>query len=148
MKILPKPLPNIKVEDIYTECVEGFSSDAKRTRLLSCKGLVIEDSKLYDSCVPHSLNDFLVSELPNDVSKEDLTSVYTQKFADKNGPGRKYYDAIKGQAARGVCPICGVRIVNTLDHYLPKTKVPTLSVTPTNLIPYCNLDKMELNWLV
>ena len=144
MKILPKPLPNIKVEDIYTECVKGFASDVKRTKLLACKGLVIEDSKLYDSCMPHSLNDFLVSELPNDVSKEDLTSVYTQKFADKNGPGRKYYDAIKGQAARGVCPICGVRIVNTLDHYLPKTKVPTLSVTPTNLIPSCrdcNMDK-------
>lgn len=144
MKILPKPLPDIKVEDIYTDCVEGFTSDAKRTRLLSCEGLVIEDSKLYNSCVPQSLNEFSVNDLPDDVSKEELISVYTQKFADKNGPGRKYYDAIKGQAVRGVCPICGIRIVSTLDHYLPKTKAPTLSVTPNNLIPSCrdcNMDK-------
>ena len=144
MKILPKPLPGVKVEDIYTECVSGFSSDAKRTRLLSCKDLVIEDSKLYDKCVPQAMDIFSVRELPEGVSKEDMTSVYTRKFAEQDGPGRKYYDAIKGQAVRGVCPICCVRMVNTLDHYLPKTKVPTLSVTPTNLIPSCrdcNMDK-------
>ena len=144
MKILPMPLPDVKVEKIYAECVEGFSSVAKRTRLLSCKDLVIEDSNLYDVCVPQALDKFSASELPEDVSKEEIISVYAQKFADKNAPGRKYYDAIKGQAVRGVCPICGIRIVNTLDHYLPKTKVPTLAVTPTNLIPSCrdcNMDK-------
>jgi len=144
MKILPKPLTDIKVEDIYTECVEGFSSEAKRARLLSCKDLVVKDSNLYDTCVPQALDEFSVSELPEDISKDDLISVYTQKFAAKDGPGRKYYDAIKGQAVRGVCPICGIRTVNTLDHYLPKTKTPTLSITPSNLIPSCrdcNMDK-------
>ena len=37
-----------------------------------------------------------------------------------------------------------MRLASTLDHYLPKAKVPTLSVTPSNLIPACrdcNMDK-------
>lgn len=144
MKTLPKPLLDIKVEDIYAECVQCFSNKQKREKLLSCKDLVINDSNQYDNFVPHTLESFSVSKLPQDVSKDDLTSVYTQKFAVKDSPGRKYYDAIIGQAIRGICPICGIRPANTLDHYLPKSKVPTLSITPNNLIPACrdcNTDK-------
>ena len=144
MKTLPKPLPDINVEDIYYECVQGFSNEQKREKLLSCKDLIINDSNNYNNSVPHALNEFSASILPKDVSKEDLMSVYTQKFVVKDSPGRKYYDAIKGQAVRGVCPICGIRPVNTLDHYLPKSKIPTLSVIPNNLIPACrdcNSDK-------
>ena len=41
MKTLPKPLLDIKVEDIYAECVQGFSNKQKREKLLSCKDLII-----------------------------------------------------------------------------------------------------------
>ena len=137
MKTLPIPLLDIKVEDIYSECVRDFSNKQKQERLLSCKDLITKDSNHYNRFVPHTLENFSVSELPQDVSKEDLISVYTQKFAVKDSPGRKYYDAIIGQAVRGICPICGIRPANTLDHYLPKSKAPTLSVTPNNLMPAC-----------
>ena len=51
MKTLPKPLLDIKVEDIYAECVQGFSNKQKREKLLSCKDLIINDSNHYDNFV-------------------------------------------------------------------------------------------------
>lgn len=144
MKTLPKPLIGTNPEDIFEKCVNGYRDAEKRQKLLSCKSLIQIDSKSFDEYIPHRANEFSQSTVPNDVSNADISSVYTEKFAVQNGPGRKYYNAIMKQAERGICPICGIRIAYTLDHYLPKSKVPTLSVTPNNLIPACrdcNMDK-------
>ena len=83
---------------------------------------------------------FTISELPEDVTSVEMKKVYDEKFAKAETVGRTYYDAIMAQVERGICPICGVRLASTLDHYLPKAKVPTLSVTPSNLIPACRDD--------
>lgn len=144
MKKLSKPLPDTNPKDIFVECVNGYVDKGKTEKLLRCKELVSIDSTKYDKHVPSSIHQFSASTLPDDVSKDELSLVYTQKFAAQDSPGRKYYNAIKEQAPRGICPICGIRMVNTLDHYLPKSKVPTLAVTPNNLIPSCrdcNTDK-------
>lgn len=45
-----------------------------------------------------------------------------------------------------VCPICTVKVSKTLDHYLPKSKFPQFSLTPSNLIIMCgdcNKEKSE-----
>ena len=34
--------------------------------------------------------------------------------------------------------MCHTSEVDTLDHYLPKSKYPSLSINPLNLIPICN----------
>lgn len=144
MKKISKPLPDTNPKDIFVECVNGYIDKGKTEKLLRCKELVSIDSTEYDKHVPSSIHQFSASTLPDDVSTNELSLVYTQKFAAQDSPGRKYYNAIKEQAPRGVCPICGIRMVNTLDHYLPKSKIPTLAVTPNNLIPSCrdcNTDK-------
>ncbi len=33
--------------------------------------------------------------------------------------------------------MCGQRVVSTLDHVLPKSRFPALTVTPLNLVPVC-----------
>lgn len=74
-----------------------------------------------------------------------MKDLYDKKFVKQ--PGRVYYDKIKALAPQGVCPLCGVRIVSTLDHYLAKSKYPTFSVLPFNLIPSCrdcNTDKLDV----
>jgi len=55
----------------------------------------------------------------------------------KKGAGRAIYDRILAAPVNGTCPMCGIGIVNTLDHYLPKTHFPVFSVTPNNLVPAC-----------
>ena len=52
-------------------------------------------------------------------------------------PRKNYYNKLILAAPFGKCPLCSVREVDTLDHYLPKSKYPIYAVTPINLIPSC-----------
>lgn len=36
------------------------------------------------------------------------------------------------------CPLCGVNLVNTMDHFIPQKGYPLFSVHPLNLIPSCD----------
>lgn len=144
MKFLNPPISEIKSEDIFECCVESYTDIEKKKRLLACKNLVEADSTNYQKLVPSQIDKFSISELPENVSSTEMKKVYDEKFARDGSVGRAYYNAIMAQVERGICPICGVRIASTLDHYLPKAKAPTLSVTPSNLIPACrdcNMDK-------
>lgn len=146
MKFLKPPIPEVKPEDIFEGCVRSYTDADKQKRLLACKPLVETDSRKYQELVPNRIDELSFSVLPEDVPSTEMRKVYDEKFARANTVGRKYYEAIKAQVGRGMCPICGIRPVATLDHYLPKAKVPTLSVTPCNLIPSCrdcNMDKKE-----
>ena len=144
MKFLNPPIPEVKPEDIFECCVKSYTDPGKKKRLLACKHLVEVDSASYHKLVPSQIDEFVISKLPRDISADEMKKVYDEKFARADTAGRPYYDAIMAQVERGICPICGVRLASTLDHYLPKAKVPTLSVTPSNLIPACrdcNMDK-------
>lgn len=143
MKFLVPPIPEKKPEDIFEYCVKGYIDVDKQKRLLACKHLVELDSENYRELVPNRINKLSLSALPPNVSPKEMKAVYDEKFARAKSTGRPYYDAIMAQAELGICPICGVRQVSTLDHYLPKAKVPTLSVTPCNLIPSCRDCNME-----
>lgn len=144
MKNLSIPLKNILAEKIFEECVSSYRDKGKVDNLLQCKEIICRDSNLYDELVPKELEKFEKSLLPANITKEKIINVYNEKFV--KGPGRKYYNEIKKQAVRNICPICGIRQVKTLDHYLPKSQFPTLSLTPNNLIPAClecNVDKKD-----
>lgn len=145
MSRLPIPPANKILETIFTECIDNCRKD-KKERLEKCLPLVKTDADNYMDLVPDKIDQFQPSELPKDVTAMDLVSIYKQKLVPEGQAGRRYYDAIMSQAKRGVCPICGVRTVSTLDHYLPKMQMPTLAVTPINLVPSCrdcNMDKND-----
>ncbi len=144
MIFLNPPLENEYSEEIFEKCINTYKDKRKITRLSACKPLISADEEKYNKYVPDKIDLFIPSDLPNGIEGNELSDVYDEKFAKSGSVGRIYYDEIIGQAVRGICPICGVQIVSTLDHYLPKSKVPTLAVTPNNLIPACrdcNMNK-------
>ena len=120
MKFMNPPIPEIKPEDIFESCVKSYTDPGKKKRLLVCKHLVEVDSSSYQELVPSQIDRFTISELPEDVTSVEMKKVYDEKFAKAETVGRTYYDAIMAQVERGICPICGVRLASTLDHYLPK----------------------------
>jgi len=64
----------------------------------------------------------------------------------KEAPGRHIYEGIKESAPHNICPLCSLRTVSTLDHYLPKANFPLLVVMPNNLIPSCgDCNKIKLD---
>lgn len=72
------------------------------------------------------------------INYEFLKKLYTQRMLDKKNIARRFYDQIIISAPKGKCPNCNHRQANTLDHYLPKSEYPILSVSPINLIPSCS----------
>jgi hypothetical protein len=77
---------------------------------------------------------------------QQLIKVYTDRMVGQQAPGRLIYDELRLAAPR--CPLCGHREVTTLDHHLPKTKFPLLSVVPDNLIPACaECNKIKIDSL-
>jgi hypothetical protein len=77
---------------------------------------------------------------------EDLVKIYTDRMAKVGAPGREIYDELRFATRR--CPLCGHRDATTLDHHLPKTKFPLLSVAPDNLVPSCaECNKKKLDEL-
>lgn len=72
-----------------------------------------------------------------DLTKKELTDIYSKYFVGSKAEARKIYDEIL-VSALGKCPYCGgIGNPKTLDHYLPKSRFPLFSVLPSNLVPCC-----------
>lgn len=145
MRHLKFPLAGVETKQVYVECVQSFRNKDLRNRLEQCTNLVEQDSKKFEENFPQNIAQLYESKLPAGVAGKELVDIYTYKFTKMKSPGRRYYDKLLNAPREGICPICGVRTVSTLDHYLPKAEYPLLAITLPNLIPSCfdcNRDKM------
>ncbi|GKS10868.1 HNH endonuclease [Paenibacillus chitinolyticus] len=142
------PPPTDKPEVVFAACISKVRNPALKQSLISCTQEIIKDSQ---SFVRHAKRNtlHLISEknvVGIGVSKEEMEKVYTDRMAKKTAPGRAYYDKLITIPKNGICPLCGHRIVQTLDHHLPKAHHPSLVVSPINLIPACSdCNKSKLN---
>ena len=136
MHIIENHSIGITAEDLFVSCVNSFRDDALRNRLLGYKEKVKRHAEGNRNRVPVDISGFLRDILPEQVSPDEMKKVYEEKLVGGNCRG--YYDMILALAPHGRCPICGIQQASTLDHYLPKSEVPTLAVDPGNLVPACD----------
>ena len=86
-----------------------------------------------------SASDFTSSELTVD----ELEWMYDNRMAKGPRPGRPptagrlIYDEIMAAPLFRRCPLCAVRPVGEMDHFLPKRKFSMLALCPSNLIGVC-----------
>ncbi|MEP4094103.1 hypothetical protein [Reichenbachiella sp.] len=137
MKTIAKPI--FDVAEIFTDCISIVRSEELKNRLTACVDLIVEASDELDSKVSTGNVHTIVTEkiVNNNLTAKELEKVYSFRMVKKDTPGRKYYDKIISAPVLGICPLCSHRMVETLDHYLPKTEFPRLSTVPLNLIPSC-----------
>ncbi|MGM0219380.1 HNH endonuclease [Enterococcus sp. AZ126] len=85
-----------------------------------------------------NFNENIVYKLNNskELMKQDMIELYNSKFSKIGQPGRTHYDRIRNLI--DYCPYCQENDVKHLDHFLPKTQFPSLSVSPINLVPLCS----------
>lgn len=137
--------PNHAYDKVFDSCVHNISDKNKYNRIVASKKYLIDASNEYDA-LAGSGKLFTIKEhsIFNKITtKDDMVWLYDSKYV-KDG-GRVYYDIIKSIPPFGICPLCGQRKVSTLDHYLPKTKYPTYSITAYNLIAACyECNKIKL----
>lgn len=142
MKIMQSP--QMDYSDVIKACVESIERVELRDRL--CKlttDLINAGSDYMIKAGRSELNEIIKFEGKDDdevlkgVTKKELKSLYTDYMVPSYKPARAFYDTIKLSAELGICPFCGFGHVNTLDHFLPKSKFPLISILPINLVPCC-----------
>ncbi len=143
MRAIVAPLEDPK--EVYLACVNSIADEFLRDRLIALeKDICIaaldykqkaNTKKLYTIPSNNCGNEeFALGQ----VTKKELKKVYSTHMVGSSKPARKaYYDLLLSRAPLGKCPFCGFGHASTLDHYLPKTTYPQLSVVPSNLVPSC-----------
>jgi 5-methylcytosine-specific restriction endonuclease McrA len=131
--------PSIKVREVFTTTISTVENVILKEELTKC----IDVLELGESDFEDKFDKNEIHKIPQQLSifgnigKNEMKKVYDYRMVRSIMPGYKYYSQIKLSAKYGKCPLCSVRIVDTLDHYLPKSKYPIYAVTPINLIPSC-----------
>lgn len=137
MKKIDKPI--FKVREVFLECISTVNDQTLQSNLNDCVAILENaetdfESKFLSNSI-HQIGQVGVVKAP--IGKNEMTTVYDYRMLKKETPRREYYNKLISSAAYGKCPLCSVREVDTLDHYLPKSKYPIYAVTPINLIPAC-----------
>lgn len=71
----------------------------------------------------------------NQTEKEDLKKLYS--YTKKPIERLRNEVLTEDGYENNFCPLCGVNLVNTMDHFIPQTGYPLFVVHPLNLIPSC-----------
>ncbi|BDT68848.1 hypothetical protein os1_30350 [Comamonadaceae bacterium OS-1] len=139
-------MPSIDPLEVYTTCVSGVSLTDVAARFTSMTASVQAYALQYTArASANELYLFPPAEWGNDtqfvlgdLTKGELTDLYTNQMVKRSQPGRPYYDHLMLLAPLGKCPFCGFGHVSTLDHHLPKARYPLFSILPANLVPACS----------
>ena len=135
--------PTFEAGETFKLCVSRIRDGALRKRLLNVQANIAAAAVDYaKKARARQLNLIGTSDtIAGVVTKQEMVSVYDQRMAGKQGPGRLIYDQLKLLPKADRCPFCDQRNISTLDHILPKALYPILAVTPLNLVAAC----MECN---
>jgi hypothetical protein len=137
MRVLSPPA--VKPSVLLAECIRGVVDSPAAARLKLAEPSILATAATYDDCGKKATLHLLPQvDAVDAASAADMIGLYKDQMVGKNGSARGYYDLIKAASPHGKCPLCGVGIVRTLDHHLPKSKYPDLSVCPSNLVPACD----------
>lgn len=145
MKKISKPENNIEI--ILKNCIESIQN-SRKGRITQVKDTIVKKTTEYDSLATSGqLYTIPIHDTVDSIAtKDDMEALYTQKFVPKNQLNRDIYDKLILLAPNGICPYCQQNLAKNLDHFLPKTKYVTYTVTPYNLVPSCtdcNKDKSD-----
>ncbi|HII4496984.1 MAG: HNH endonuclease [Clostridium perfringens] len=131
--------PEDSVKDVFTKCIGNIRDEKLKEKLNFCLPSIVNITDEYEDKAKEGLL-YQIEEHDNIcglVTTNEMKKIYTDKFAKNGQPGRKYYDIYMTIPKYGTCPFCGQRKVSTIDHFLAKTKFPSLAVSPINLVPAC-----------
>lgn len=136
--------PNEDPQEVYKTCVDSITDGDLRIRLNALTNSIgVAASDYHKRAAVKQLYALPPNDCGNEdialgaVTKKELTTVYSTHMVSRAKPARAIYDSLLSRAPLGRCPFCGIGHASTLDHYLPKTKYPQLSVVPLNLVPSC-----------
>lgn len=141
--------PTFTVAQTATLCARGIIRDkALAARVLAARDTFTGNSerlrKAIDGDITHLLNN-TSCPVGEELSSSEMRSLYTGQLARRGKPARAHYDKIMQAAPYGLCCYCQYGQAKTLDHVIPKSRVPALAIDPWNLVPCCGQCNHTLN---
>ncbi|WP_223502319.1 HNH endonuclease [Pseudomonas sp. BF-R-24] len=138
-------IPAIDPVEVFDACVNSIDDPALASKFKAARRAIInlfltytekaEKNELYT--LPLSARSKPEQHVVAGLTKKELVSLYSNQLLQKGKTARKYYDKLIISAPLEKCPLCGFGQASTLDHFLSKSRYPTYSVFPCNLIPAC-----------
>ncbi|WP_017235516.1 HNH endonuclease [Pandoraea sp. B-6] len=129
---------------VFQTCTGSVTDVSLQKRLSDIAGYMDAQAKYYDdqasTGVLHTVQPTTAQDkdvITGEVTKAELKNLYDREMIPRLKPARKIYDELRLSAPNGRCPTCGIGQVFTIDHFLPKSKFPSFSVLPENLVPSC-----------
>lgn len=134
------PLPAQPAAGVLATCIGGTWDPLLLARLRVVEPQLAATAAGYDM-LARTQDLHLVARVPGvgGVGSAELQALYSGQMSAARGAARQVYDAIRNAPPHGKCPLCGVGTVTSLDHHLPKSHYPDLSVCPFNLVPACDV---------
>jgi 5-methylcytosine-specific restriction endonuclease McrA len=138
------PPPNLITSEVYLACVSGTNNANLNQTYVNTREDFCTNADLYrQRAMTHSLFQFVASEWGKDdqvcigqLTKGNLKELYNNGLVNSK-EGRPYYDLLLATAHLGKCTYCQFGQAESLDHFLPKARYPSLSIVPDNLVPSC-----------
>lgn len=132
--------PSMHVTDTVRACVAGITIPERAQVLTEALPTIQRcEAEYLELGPPGQLFRILPStSVTPEIDAALMGVIYKNHFARQGSPSRALYDRIRMAPEFSLCPLCGQRIVTTVDHYLPQSRFPTLNLTPANLIPACS----------
>jgi hypothetical protein len=133
------PRPGASAQHTLTQCIESIRNADLNRRLALAMPTVVAAEATY---AQHGDASTLYLMPGTDgvaglVTTAEMKRVYKNTFV-KSKETRDLYGAIKAAPENDICPLCSQRTVSQLDHHLPQSAHPVLTVTPINLVPACS----------
>lgn len=141
--------PKFAFATVLTSCIDAIEDTDLATRLNAVKSRIEANETLYEREATSARLDLVPRHTSlGSVTKEELIALYGDHLSATRGAARAVYDAIRNSAPNKLCPLCSIGSVAHIDHHLPKTKYPDLSVLPLNLVPACHFcnDKKKARY--
>lgn len=133
------PMPPMPAANVLATCIGGVQDPDLVARLHPITGQLVATAASYDQLARvQSLHQIARVAGVGAVSGAELQTLYSAQMSATKGAARVIYDAIRNAPVNGKCPLCGIGTVTVLDHHLPKSRYPDLSVCPFNLVPACD----------
>lgn len=140
--------PSVTAAEVARECVTRVSNKdlADRVRK-STSSLTTNSSALQQLIATHSVASIVGSPpVVSGVADDEMKWLYDAQLGQK---GRPAYEGPRQRmlaaAPYGQCSYCQFGVAKTLDHFVPKSLVPALSIDPWNLVPCCHQCNNEIN---
>jgi hypothetical protein len=136
--------PTYDARSTFELCADNVGNKALSTKLHTVAAEIESAEKLYkEQGEKASLFSIPEADMVGGVvTLAEMKALYKNTLSHQESDARYIYDAIKAAPKSGICPLCGQRVVATLDHYLAQSRHAAYTVTPLNLIPSC----FDCNW--